>query len=116
MQKQQKFDFEKIHWKFRFSHGGVLRNSRKGRGARPLSGKEPLLSFTRSRIGKNSVTGTLQKLWKYRPFTRVIRGWKAYKTVRNYVQLNEQEILGNIPYRKQRLRGLSSNEWEILWT
>ncbi len=197
MQRQQKFDFEKIHWKFRFSHGGVLRNSRKGRGARPLSGKEPLhlvmkvnkeclrgglrtyrryflihkiidrysrkffvrieqvsiqsdhvhflircqrrtqyqnffrvvcgqiaqqfqkqglLSFTRSRIGKNSVTGTLQKLWKYRPFTRVIRGWKAYNTVRNYVQLNEQEILGNIPYRKQRLRGLSSNEWEILWT
>ncbi len=42
MQKQQKFAFEKIHWKHRFSHGGVLRNSRKGRGARPLSGKEPL--------------------------------------------------------------------------
>ena len=42
MQKQQKFDFEKINWKFRFSHGGILRNSRKGRGQRPLSGKEPI--------------------------------------------------------------------------
>ncbi|MEK6773872.1 MAG: hypothetical protein AABY64_08020 [Bdellovibrionota bacterium] len=56
-----------------------------------------------------------KKLWKYRPFTRVIRGWKAYRTVTSYVRLNEQEALGNIPYRKLRLKGLSTGEWEILW-
>ena len=57
----------------------------------------------------------LARLWKYRPFTRVMRGWKAYKITRNYVQLNEQEALGNIPYKKQRLKGLSAGEWEVLW-
>jgi putative transposase len=62
------------------------------------------------------VARTQVKLWKYRPFTRVVVGWKAYKTVRDYVQLNEQEILGKIPYRKERLKGLSSTEWEILWS
>jgi len=56
-----------------------------------------------------------KKLWKHRPFTRVIRGWRAYRIVRDYIQLNEQEALGRIVYRKQRLKGLSSQEWEILW-
>ena len=56
------------------------------------------------------------KLWMYRPFSRVVRGYKAYKVVRNYIQLNEKEALGIIPYKKNRLRGLSMAEWEILWT
>jgi hypothetical protein len=55
------------------------------------------------------------KLWKYRPFTRVIRGFKAYRIVRDYIQLNELEARGKIPYRKARLRGLSAGEWELLW-
>jgi hypothetical protein len=55
-------------------------------------------------------------LWKYRPFSRVVRGWRAYKIVRDYIQLNEQEARGKIPFRKSRLRGLSSGEWRILWT
>ncbi len=54
-------------------------------------------------------------LWKYRPFSHVVRGYKAYKIVRNYIQLNEKEALGEISYKKNRLRGLSSAEWEILW-
>ncbi len=56
------------------------------------------------------------KLWMYRPFSRVVRGYKAYKIVRNYIQLNEKEALGLIPYKKNRLRGLSLAEWQILWT
>ena len=28
------------------------------------------------------------KLWKYRPFSRVVKGWKSYKVVRDYIQLN----------------------------
>lgn len=56
------------------------------------------------------------KLWKHRPWTRVVRGgWRAIQTVRNYIQLNEKEVLGKIPYKKQRLRGLSTAEWETLW-
>lgn len=56
------------------------------------------------------------KVWRYRPFTRVVKGgWRAVQTVRNYVRLNEKEARGEIPYRKKRLRGLSSAEWELLW-
>jgi len=58
---------------------------------------------------------SLKKLWRHRPFTRVVKGWRAYQTVRDYIQLNEKEALGDIPYRSERLRGLSSSDWEILW-
>ncbi len=56
-----------------------------------------------------------KKLWIHRPFTRVVKGWRAYKIIRNYIQLNEQEALGRIRYQKQRLRGLSSADWKVLW-
>ena len=56
------------------------------------------------------------KLWMYRPFTRLVRGRTDYKNVRNYIQLNEKEALGEITYKKDRLRGLSMAEWEILWS
>ena len=60
--------------------------------------------------------GRLSRLWRYRPFTRVVRGWRAYRIVRDYIRLNEKEITGQIPYRKQRLRGMSSGDWEVLWS
>jgi hypothetical protein len=46
----------------------------------------------------------------------VVKGWKAYQIVRNYIQLNEKEALGEIAYKKDRLRGLSMSEWNILWS
>ncbi|OFZ31335.1 MAG: hypothetical protein A2622_01730 [Bdellovibrionales bacterium RIFCSPHIGHO2_01_FULL_40_29] len=52
--------------------------------------------------------------WKYRPFSRIIKGWKNFKMTQAYVQLNELEILGKIPYRKERLKGLFLNEWSLL--
>ena len=55
-------------------------------------------------------------LWQYRPFSRVIRGWKSYRIVRDYIQLNEKEATGEIRYSKQRLRGLSTLEREVLWS
>ncbi len=55
-------------------------------------------------------------VWKLRPFTRLIRGWKAYNIARNYVILNAKEAEGKIPYRKERLKGLSSAEWILLWS
>ncbi len=60
-------------------------------------------------------TANKLNFWKHRPFSRVIRGFKAYKVVKNYIQLNEKEAMGLIPYRKTRLKGLSLAEWSILW-
>jgi REP element-mobilizing transposase RayT len=35
--------------------------------------------------------------WKQRPFTRIVRGWKkAYRTVKEYIYLNELEAEGHI--------------------
>lgn len=62
------------------------------------------------------VTDTPMKLWKHRPFSRVVRGHRAYETIRNYIQLNEQEALGIIRYTKNRLKGLSTSEWKFLWS
>jgi putative transposase len=61
------------------------------------------------------IHGSGTGLWKYRPFTRVVRGWRAYRIVRDYIQLNEKEICGKIPYQKARLRGLSNQDWLKLW-
>jgi hypothetical protein len=54
-------------------------------------------------------------LWLQRPFSRVIRGWRSYKIVSDYIQLNEEEILNEIKYRKSRLSGLTENDWIKLW-
>ena len=236
--QHKQFDFSKLNWQFRYNHGGILRNKRRGRTARPLSTKAPIhLVFKtdikslrrglRSPLGFKIVNQTIQKyarrffikieqvsinhdhihllvrfpkrshgqaflrtvagqiaqqfqkkgflipgyvaesyqsktsiavtdtpsnpklrtqanqqaaatsyerrrntttkksinnpnnrsnkVWKYRPFTRVIQGWKPYQIVRNYIQLNIKEAAGEIHYKKDRLKGLSSSEWEILW-
>ncbi|OFZ30421.1 MAG: hypothetical protein A2622_08415 [Bdellovibrionales bacterium RIFCSPHIGHO2_01_FULL_40_29] len=68
------------------------------------------------RIEMVTDTPNSKKLWKYRPFSRVVRGYNALKIVRDYIQLNELEALGVIKYNKKRLCGLSTSEWEILST
>jgi putative transposase len=195
---KNQLSFQQIHWRHRFSHGGVLRQKRSGRGARPLSTKDPLhlvfkaqrrllkggfrssqrfalihhlvqkyklkfyvkvdqisiqgdhlhllvrtsrrtnfQSFFRVLAGQiaqrfekeglltpvtdtppsgHRVNGQELKLWMHRPFSRVVKGWKAYQVVRNYIQLNEKEALGQIHYRGTRLKGLSSAEWQIIWS
>ena len=52
---------------------------------------------------KNKKVTHTPKLWKYRPFSRVVRGWKSYTEARDYIQLNEKEALGAIKYQKRRL-------------
>ena len=43
------------------------------------------------------VTFKVEKLWMGRPFTRIVRGWKkAFKTVKEYLYLNELEAEGRI--------------------
>lgn len=81
-----------------FCNGAVLR----GDGSNEKTG------------GVDPQTGT--GLWKHRPFSRVVRGWRAYRIVRDYIQLNELEARGAIPYRESRLKGMSSADWEILWS
>ena len=70
----------------------------------------------RTTTKENNIVKRKLKLWMYRPFTRVVRGRTDYKNVRNYIQLNEKEALGEIVYKKDRLRGLSMAEWEVLWS
>lgn len=209
--KAKQFNLIQNNWRFHHSHGGILRRKRMGRGARPLSTKDPIhlvLKLNRQvlrrglrsplgfkicneviqkyskkfyvkieqtainqdhihllvRLSKRSlgidffrvVTGqiaqqfwkngfvTIQdlnnrkmvtdtqsslqsqrllsristgkiKIWLHRPFTRVIKGWRAYQIVRNYIQLNLKEANREIPYKKLRLKGLSSYEWQLLW-
>jgi putative transposase len=67
-------------------------------------------------IPKRPLPKNERRLWKYRPFSRVVFGRKGFNTAMNYVRLNELEALGKIPYRKERLRGLSPPEWEMLWS
>lgn len=55
-------------------------------------------------------------LWRFRPFSRIVLGWKAYQTVRDYIQLNEKEALGIIKYNKERLRALSPTQRQLLWS
>jgi REP element-mobilizing transposase RayT len=56
-----------------------------------------------------------KRIWKHRPFTRVIKGWKPYLLVRDYIQLNLKEASGEVPYRKKRLKGLSIEQLQSLW-
>ena len=58
--------------------------------------------------------GAEEGLWLLRPFSRVVRGYRAYRIVVKYIQLNELEVTGRIPYQKARLRGLSSSDWAIV--
>lgn len=60
-------------------------------------------------------TPAREGFWMHRPFSRVVKGWRGYQIVRNYIQLNEKEVTGKIRYQKKRLKGLSSAEWELLW-
>lgn len=146
------------------SHGGILRNKRKGRGARPISASESMhvvlrsskakgeWSFKRKENSKKidriikkfskkhhvgvkqvanvgnhlhmdiqlahrrsykpfiraitsaiamAITGVSRwtkrkiKFWDYRPFTRVIKSWRAKLALRDYIMINQLEGIGN---------------------
>ncbi len=54
------------------------------------------------------------RLWLSRPFTRIVRGRRAFKVVMNYVALNELEGSGQVPYRSGRFKALLPKERETL--
>ncbi len=66
--------------------------------------------------GTQKACNKKKSLWWYRPFSRVVKSYRAYEIVRDYIKLNEKEAQGKILYRKNRLRGLSTSDWDILWT
>ena len=72
----------------------------------PQEKKEISKLFNKEDKKTDVKTISFKKLWLYRPFTRVVLGWKAYVIAREYVRLNEKEAQGLIAYRKDRLRGL----------
>jgi putative transposase len=83
--------------------------------------KEGVLPPKTKVLKRRSVTGTPQGLrdlqfWEHRPFTRIVRSRRDRENVRDYIRLNELEALGVLPYREQRLKGLSIKERrELLW-
>lgn len=192
--KSRQLSLSSKHFSNIDSHGGTLRQKRKGRKFRPLSKKEPLhlvfkahrnllkektfrgshsyrlvqllvrryalrfhirvdqisvqgdhlhllircshrtffQAFFRALAGQiaqrfqkegllRTVTDTPKNtklktnLWMHRPFSRIVRGFRSYCIVRDYIQLNEKEARGMIRYNTRRLVGLSAGEWSLLW-
>lgn len=62
----------------------------------------------KSRELKNLIGAT--KFFDYRPFTRVVTTWNAYKTLENYVRLNQLEAQAILPKRIGRLRAVDEGE------
>jgi hypothetical protein len=44
-----------------------------------------------------------QRFWDYRPFTRVVRGWRAWLGLRDYIRVNQLEGFG---YAREEARWL----------
>ena len=86
-------------------------------GTNPTQAKTPKQAGAKLYTQTDTQTNTPAKprFWLYRPFTRVVRGFKAYRIVKDYIQLNEKEVTGTLKYSVNRLKGLSSGEWKLLW-
>ena len=55
-----------------------------------------------------------KRFWDYRPFTRVVRSLRAYRTLQDYISLNQLEAAGAIPKREGRLKDLTDFERSLL--
>lgn len=98
-----------------FEKEGLLRfNQGIGREVK-RNGKVVLSIPIKATDNQKNILNKKQSLWKHRPFSHLVKGYKAYKTVRDYIQLNEKEVTGTIPYRKERLKGLTKRDRELLW-
>jgi putative transposase len=51
-----------------------------------------------------------KKFWDFRPFSRVVFGWRGYTIAKDYVILNQLEALEILPKRKGRLRDILPGE------
>lgn len=55
------------------------------------------------------------RFWKWRPYTRMVIGYKAWRGLQNYLQLNELEAGAKIPSQRKRLSGMSGDLLRELW-
>jgi putative transposase len=51
-----------------------------------------------------------KKFWDFRPYTRVVYGWRGYTIAKDYVLLNRLEALGILPKRTGRLKDVLPGE------
>ena len=65
-----------------------------------ISGRLAML-LTGSRKGQPAG----EKFWDFRPFSRVVVGWRGYRIARDYVLLNEMEAAGVVPPQKRGRSG-----------
>jgi REP element-mobilizing transposase RayT len=69
------------------------------------------MAVTGARKSKSIASAIGQKkFWDARPFSRITRGWRGFKTANDYVKLNQLEAEGIVPKRELRLRGLTPGE------
>ena len=54
--------------------------------------------------GSSKLKSLKKKFWDYRPFSRIVRGWRGYRVARDYVVLNELETLGIVPGRPKTIQ------------
>lgn len=57
-----------------------------------------------SRITNQGKRALDKRFWDYRPFTRIIIGFRGYQIAKDYVTLNKLEAMGVIDYQPERLR------------
>ena len=52
-------------------------------------------SRAREASANRAASKTPKKFWDYRPFTRIVQGFRAYLTLKDYVRINELEGYGH---------------------
>lgn len=61
---------------------------------RAVTGGIAMAITGRSRWSRMEAAGAKKKFWDYRPFTKIVRSFAAYRNLQSYVRLNELESLG----------------------
>jgi putative transposase len=51
--------------------------------------------------------------WDHRPFSRVVKGFRGFKTANDYIRLNQLEAEGLVPKRKARTSDDFSNRYNL---
>jgi REP element-mobilizing transposase RayT len=63
-------------------------------------------------LGKGSKNGR-GKFWDYRPYTRVVRGFRAFLTLRDYIKINQLEGWGYARHEARFLIAWENTEREL---
>lgn len=81
-----------------------------GRLAQEVQGRLPLDSWKSRR--DDTSAGTSGSFWRYRPFTRIVRGWQhAFHSAKEYLELNRLEAEGFISRKETK----TLKELRLIW-